>query len=860
MVEASGASGGLEGGGATTARILRVMAIAIGASSVLFPAMLLATITHQWDVAAVWWNVLALGTSLATGLACVLAAIDGAPRRIRVVAGAVAVAYFAVATLRIPGQVAALEVWDAPWFSNVVAVGVAAAGLAFRPAIGIISLLAFGVVAGVARWYGGDEHSVALGLQNGAQTVAFCSIFLVMALSLLRAGRSADGALAEAREEAAAEASRRARRDVVERMDALIHDRVLATLLLAGRATRPAERDAARRSAVGALAALERQRADDERGLTPTEFVWTAQGLVRDLDPEVQFGYELGGDGGGDGGDGIAGPRDEAGAEGAGREIPGDVAEALTSAMLEALRNSFRHADRGDASTTRAVHVAASPDGLVVTVLDDGVGFDTSRVDPQRLGIAGSIRGRMRAIGGRAQVVSVIGQGTRVALSWRREQAVAPEAGAEQYAERPWRLRRRVSPLDLDFWIGPSPGEEAAAATDVERASAAGAPRGESERSAPAPSPAPASGDQAAREANLRRWLARRIQREPLLVFAVLQVSSNVVLATSSEPGLAATWPCIAALALYAVAAGLAVLPGSTPLPLPFSVAVVALTTVVAALMGTIIPQDAGYFAWHFGANTLLLLGLGLRGRIAFAWIGMVAMVVVAGAVMALRDTSLAALPGLFDRNVAVVLVGTVAAFALKRTINRTLAIERARDAGAVRRAGLAAASDERDRILRRFEASALPVLREIAADGVDAAAGGADDGEVIGAATADAEARVETSAEADDARRRRWLATEAVLRDRIRARALDVEPLRGAVRRARERGLRVVVLDDAGDATVPAEHLARAIAWAASRLDREPGPEATVRLRASGGGLTLTIAGADVEEFALTGGAEVAS
>lgn len=309
-----------------------------------------------------------------------------------------------------------------------------------------------------------------------------------------------------------------------------------------------------------------------------------------------------------------------------------------------------------------------------------------------------------------------------------------------------------------------------------------------------------------------------------MLVFAVLQNLSNVALAVSSDIALALTWQCLAALTLYAVATALAVLPNATPLRIPFAAAVVVATTGVTALMSVIVPADAEYFAWHYGANTLLLLGVALRGRIRIAWIGMLLM--LATAALMLPYATFGELLHRFDRNIAVLLVGTIAALALKRTINRTLTIERARDARAAQQAAHAAAAEEQERILRRFEASALPVLREIASD---AEAG---------------------DATADEARRRAWLGVEADLRDRIRARALDVEPLRGAVQRARARGVHVVVLADAGGRAIPGDELPHAAAWAAQRLDAAAADEVTVRLRATSGGLALTVVGADVAEL----------
>ncbi|MGW1894779.1 MacS family sensor histidine kinase [Streptomyces sp. NPDC002004] len=93
------------------------------------------------------------------------------------------------------------------------------------------------------------------------------------------------------------------------------------------------------------------------------------------------------------------------------------AARELAAAVGAALDNVRRHAGEG----ARAwILVEDEPDDVVVTVRDDGPGIPEGRLvqaeGEGRLGVALSIRGRLRDIGGTAELISVPGQGTEVEL------------------------------------------------------------------------------------------------------------------------------------------------------------------------------------------------------------------------------------------------------------------------------------------------------------------------------------------------------------------------------------------------------------------------------------------------------------
>lgn len=94
-----------------------------------------------------------------------------------------------------------------------------------------------------------------------------------------------------------------------------------------------------------------------------------------------------------------------------------DAGRELTAAVGAALDNVRKHVGE-DARAW--ILIEDEPDEVIVTVRDDGPGIPEGRLAQAegegRLGVAQSIRGRLRDLGGTAELVSVPGQGTEVEL------------------------------------------------------------------------------------------------------------------------------------------------------------------------------------------------------------------------------------------------------------------------------------------------------------------------------------------------------------------------------------------------------------------------------------------------------------
>ncbi|WP_042398815.1 MacS family sensor histidine kinase [Streptacidiphilus carbonis] len=118
----------------------------------------------------------------------------------------------------------------------------------------------------------------------------------------------------------------------------------------------------------------------------------------------------------------LAGSRVTLSAPGTPVLLPGRAADELSAAVGAAVDNVRKHAgERAHAW----ILVEDEPGEVVVSVRDDGPGFTPDRLGQAeqegRLGVSQSIRGRLRDLGGSAEISSAAGQGTEVELRVPRQ-------------------------------------------------------------------------------------------------------------------------------------------------------------------------------------------------------------------------------------------------------------------------------------------------------------------------------------------------------------------------------------------------------------------------------------------------------
>lgn len=279
-----------------------------------------------------------------------------------------------------------------PWVWWALGLAAVAFGVSQRTSLRYVFIVVLGLSWFAVFGFGLEVQQTELAILDSLYIIVF-AIAIVTLTELVRQGAAE---VDEANSAAIESALEQAKVDAVERerarLDALMHDQVMHTLLLAARAGTAAEQDAAARSAQGAIDSLERVGTEISGEVSSLGLLQAIERAAEKLDQRVQVTVS--------GADSVT--------------IPAVVAEAVTEATLQAVDNAIQHSRANKIE----LELKAKKGLLDFTISDDGVGFRFDRVSRYRIGIRISILGRLKSIGGCADVQSSPQEGTKVILRW----------------------------------------------------------------------------------------------------------------------------------------------------------------------------------------------------------------------------------------------------------------------------------------------------------------------------------------------------------------------------------------------------------------------------------------------------------
>lgn len=368
----------------------------IGLGLLTFTVVMIPVAIRCADLTAVWWTPVSLALIVVPAILLVLASFRPVPR-----------GHEALMVLSALGYLLATLLWFVAWngatndparwavwmvqFPSVPSIGLV---LVARARWAIAHLVTATLAVHAANQVGRFGEIRPVALLSAPLTMALSGVFLAVAIATMANVRLLDARRAEILASAATGAAEMAQEAERARFAAVIHDKVIASLL----AVTPGRLDPRlANQAASTLEELDRSDDHDLGVVSATQFAERIRASAASVS------------------DGV---RSELFVHDRFVSYPADVVSALTESTGEAVRNWHRHAG----GSARCVVGGDFGDAAVrVTITDDGVGFVPESVGPERYGIATGIRGRMASLpGGAAQIVSAPGRGTTVVVEWRR--------------------------------------------------------------------------------------------------------------------------------------------------------------------------------------------------------------------------------------------------------------------------------------------------------------------------------------------------------------------------------------------------------------------------------------------------------
>ncbi len=282
-----------------------------------------------------------------------------------------------------------------PWVWWGVGLSAISGFASLRPiiaAIYFVFILTFWFFARFTASYG--QIDLWLNLQDTLLTFLFTSLLGVLIAVTRFEASQVDEASTRRIQAAADQAKSEAAVKEKSRLDSLVHDKVLTTLILAAKAESPEQKNEVARLAVAAITSLKTSpKVRSEANVNGSIFFAALERIALAECQDLSVSRtQL---------DSVS--------------VPAVVADALTEAVLQAISNSNQHAGPDAA---RELHLKGHRNGLKIIVKDTGRGFRMSRVPKNRFGLRVSIIERVELVGGRVFIDSQPGQGTNIILEW----------------------------------------------------------------------------------------------------------------------------------------------------------------------------------------------------------------------------------------------------------------------------------------------------------------------------------------------------------------------------------------------------------------------------------------------------------
>ncbi|MDZ4046366.1 MAG: hypothetical protein U1E32_11405 [Rhodoglobus sp.] len=227
-------------------------------------------------------------------------------------------------------------------------------------------------------------------------------------------------------------------------------------------------------------------------------------------------------------------------------------------------------------------------------------------------------------------------------------------------------------------------------------------------------------------------------------------------------------WPTVLGVITLVAIGVLFTIDRNEPMALTTGVLVAFAWIAIALLVSWQLKEPGGHEQWYYGAGTVSMFYVGLRGRQLTAWLGFAGISAVVAAWAITCGFGVVTAVVLIGKQLPILLVSTLFAYGLQRTTSTILRLSAETSTRAsVEAAQLATTAARNDR-LAELDAIATPLL-----------------------------ARLISGEPLSDSDRLEFAVAEAELRDGLRARSLGAPAVVAAAREARRRGVEVVLLDD---------------------------------------------------------------